>query len=694
MSRTTRWLLFVTIMLLAAALRFWHLDQTPPGFYRDESVEGVAAWRILTEPAYRPLYLTEGTGIEALNAYANALMFWLVRAWGGEAGPFAMRLTAACFGLLGIGAVYGLGLELQRLDQASSTQPPSRVTQDPPNGVSNVTHSLVFPLFAMAALTGMRWHIHFSRIGIEPIIVPIIWAGAFWALFHGWRTNHWWSFIGCGIFVAAAMYTYPGAWVIPLLVAVVGGYLLYLDLRAWRWAKGSDHRQPPMPLIKQRWLGLLLAALVAVILFAPLAWFAWQNRELVSLRLVQLNIASGEKVVVDQAWWHNTWATLKMFGPLGAPGDPQIRRNIPGAPALNFWLAIPFYLGLAVTVWRIRRPGYFALLIGLLGLLAPGMLSQEAPHFHRVLGASAPTALLCGVGLDQIWQWRPGRRYQLQWATVLLLTAATLISARDYFVRWATQPALYTEFNVGLWTISQQLAKLPPDQTIYMTPREADHPTLEFALRTHQHPRPIEFDGRYIFPFTDHVNTQPEWYMIFSRRDTQTATAISQIFPTASAQSFRDDSGELFAQLYQRPAATRPQRAPEYLLRQPVGDGIVLQGYDLPSLSIHPSVTLTLQLHWLVTTPPTAKWKVNLRLVHRDTAGGIQIVAEYKNRPGRSSLLTDQWQTGWRLVDNYALTLPPALDPGQYDLVVSLFQLSGETLPDIHLHTFTLLAKL
>ena len=51
-----------------------------------------------------------------------------------------------------------------------------------------------------------------------------------------------------------------------------------------------------------------------------------------------------------------TWATAKMFGPFGAPGDLDPRRNLPGAPALNLWHALPFYLGLAWAVRHSRRP--------------------------------------------------------------------------------------------------------------------------------------------------------------------------------------------------------------------------------------------------------------------------------------------------------------------------------------------------
>ena len=80
-------------------------------------------------------------------------------------------------------------------------------------------------------LAVMRWHIHFSRMGIEPIIVPLIWAASIWLLLRGWRTGSKLAFIACGVVLAAGMYTYQAAWFVPLLMVPVAGILI-LDRRA------------------------------------------------------------------------------------------------------------------------------------------------------------------------------------------------------------------------------------------------------------------------------------------------------------------------------------------------------------------------------------------------------------------------------------------------------------------------------
>jgi hypothetical protein len=59
--------------------------------------------------------------------------------------------------------------------------------------------SLGFPFFAVASLAVMRRHIHFIRVGIEPILVPLMWASALWLFLRGWRTGAWLNFAGCGV---------------------------------------------------------------------------------------------------------------------------------------------------------------------------------------------------------------------------------------------------------------------------------------------------------------------------------------------------------------------------------------------------------------------------------------------------------------------------------------------------------------
>ena len=538
-------LTLAAIVLIAAALRLWRIDSLPPGFHFDESFEGLEAWRILTDPGYRPIFLAGNFGVTPLNAYANALTFAFFGFLGGEAGPTAMRTTAAVVGVLGVLAVYGLAAELRHLD-------PRRLT-------------LAFPLLAAAMLATLRWHIHFSRMGIEPIFVPLLWAAATWLLLRGWRLQSWASFAGCGLMLALAMYAYQGAWIIPFLMIPV---VLHLWL-----ADRSARPKRPSSLLR----GPLVAAGVAFLLVLPLAWFFANNPDLLLLRPTQI-VVIGDHPAAPATPGQNALASALMFVPFGQTGDLDPRRNLPGEAALNWWQFVPFVIGVAMALWRVRNPAYSTLLVGLVGLLLPGVLSEYAPHFHRILGASAPAALLCGLGLDTVVRFglvqsqRTARRWPAWAAGVLaaaLILGGAVVTARDYFVRWAALPDLFYAFDTGLWQIGQEIARQPASTVTYITPRPADHPTLAFALAVtggsvgNPAQAPVSFDGRQVFPLTAGANAGVEQYAVIQTEDFRTRLLLPEVLPQASiVETLTEPDGTVYANVYTRPPGSTPGRAP------------------------------------------------------------------------------------------------------------------------------------
>ncbi|HMN29014.1 MAG TPA: hypothetical protein PKE45_12755, partial [Caldilineaceae bacterium] len=230
------------------------------------------------------------------------------------------------------------------------------------------------------------------------------------------------------------------------------------------------------------------------------------------------------------------------------------------------------------------------LLTGLIGLLLPGVLSEYAPHFHRVIGASAPVALLCGLGLDWLWQLGRARSAAWRWpatmlrlAAILLLVLGGALSLRDYFVRWAALPDLFYAFDVGLWEVGQRIAALPPGTQVYLTPRDAEHPTIAFALQTARSaaPQVVSFDGRHIFPLTAATTDRPEVYAVVEHEDFRTRLLLPELFPSAVVtQEIVDGQDEVYARFYTRPAQTTPLRPPQRPLASELGDGIRLGGYD------------------------------------------------------------------------------------------------------------------
>jgi len=652
------WIGLLVVVVIAAVFRLWQIDAIPPGFHFDESIEGLEAWRILNDAAYRPVYLASNFGIGPLNAYANAVTFGFFRLAGGEIGPTAMRTTAAIFGVLGVVAVWLAAGELRRLD-------PLRLTG-------------AFPFFAAALLATLRWHVHFSRVGIEPIIVPLEWAAAVWLLLRGYRTRGWLNYVGCGVVTAASVYTYPGAWVLPPLLALTGG-LLWLHAR-----RRSAPASGGVSLV----MGGLIAAGVSLVLMAPLARYFYDNAALILLRPSQIALGSAG-AATRQSPLESALAYIAMFTPLVQQGDLDPRRNLPGAAALNLWQAIPFWLGAALALWRVRNPAYTILLLGLVVLILPGVFSEYAPHYHRVLGAAAPTVVLAAVGLDAVWRpWAvrkaaPSRLAWSGWLSVLLVAAGAFVAARDYFTRWAALPDLYYAFDVGLWEIGQTLASRDDAAPLYLTPRAADHPTLAFAraMQSGSAP-PVTFDGRHIFPLTAGSNPQPEHYVVLENEDFRTRLLLPELFPDAIVtQEWRDVVGEVYARTYTRPADSSPQRTPMISSSQTLGDGISLAGYDAQTIALETGKVLYVQLYWDVAQAPAQAWTVFVHLLDVTGEGAGRLVAGADSLPGAGSLPTARWQAGWRILDEYQLALPADLPPGEYALSIGLYDGQGGRLP-------------
>lgn len=640
--------LSIFIVALAALLRLLWINELPPGFYLDESYQGLEAWRILTDPTYHPLSFHGNFGPLPLNAYSNVLTFAIFERIGAPLGPTAMRTTTAILGTITVAAMVPLAHELRKLDGRLSW---------------------AFPLFAAATLAVMRWHIHFSRIAIESIFVPLVWTGCTGFFLRGWRLNSWISFMGSGLVLGLGMYTYRGAWVIPFIMVLITALLLTQS-----WRQNSLERN--------KFYGPLLSAGIAFIVIIPLAIFFVRNPELFFTRLTQVSIVGETGSPADDSVRQNLWAMLQMFGPMNGVGDIDPRRNLPGAPALNLWLAIPFYFGLLLTFLRINRPAFTIPLISLPILLAPGVFSEYAPHFHRVFGAAAPTAILCAFGLDQLWQWQPARAQFVHWAAVALLVFGGFVGGYNYFVRWASLPDLFHAFEAGLWEIGTS-ASTDPQGTTFLTPRSLDHPTLAFALRNvDPQNQPIGFDGRHIFPLVNEP-TDRQTYISIDHEDFRTQLLLPGVFPNAiiEHQMSGATADEQYATFTVRTPDQPNERPPQIPRNATLGDGINLVGYDVQPETLTPGSILYLQLHWDTTAAPEQNWTTFTHLLRKNDDGSETLVAGKDAPPGNGSLITTRWRAGWRILDEYQIALPADLAAGEYHLRVGLYQSTGERLP-------------
>lgn len=652
-----KFLLLITA--LAALLRFWRLDAIPPGFHYDEAYEALEAWRVLTQPGYHPIFFPGNFGVEPMFIYLTSLAFRLF----GET-PMVMRGVAALIGTLTVPALYALSRELVCLDERI---PPAT------------------PLLAAAALAIMRWHITFSRVGIEPVLVPLFLVLVLWGFWRGMRTGRLYAWAGMGLAAGLGPYTYPAGRLLPLLAALLAGAAVWWT---WRGRRQGHVQHSPFR-------GIIVAGSVGLIVFAPLALQWLQHPDQLLLRSSQIAVAPGNAVTGPA---QNLLATLGMFI---LRGDADPRSNVPGMPILDALLSIPFLFGVGLLVWRGRRPVFAAWWLALVLMLAPTIFSEYAPHFRRALGAAPLVALACGLGLAVLLD-RGGqaarvplvhprlqhsglpaealateldrlRRLGRQIVVAAILLGSTVYSATVYFGVWGRSQALYYAYDQGLWAIGQYVLSLPPGERIYVTPRPATDMTLAFAWREGRSVR--HFDGRHAF-VTQATADAAATYIVVEHEDFRGARVLQSLYPAATpVKTFFDRAGQVYARAYRIPAVTVPARSPQQVLAGQ-WPGLALVGYDLDRPSYKPGEIVYLQLWWQASATISTDWTVFAHLLGPMKADGSLVWAGQDARPGQGSTPMTTWAAGDLILDEYQLRVPPDAPAGAYQIEVGLYDLA------------------
>jgi mannosyltransferase len=107
----------------------------------------------------------------------------------------------------------------------------------------------------------------------------------------------------------------------------------------------------------------------------------------------------------------------------------------------------------------------------------------------------------------------------------------------------------------------------------------------------------------------------------------------------------------------------------------PFGPDITLLGYTVGSETAVPGDILPITLFWETAEPLAIRYKVFIHLVDN---GGPPL-AQRDSEPGGGLALTTTWPAGETVVDNHGLFLPPDLPPGDYRLLLGLYDLADPT---------------
>lgn len=414
----------ITLITLAALVaRLLWLEEIPPGLFYDEAYKGLDALAMLRDRTL-PMFFPGNFGREPLFIWIEAGTQAL---FGAE--PIVLRTTIAVLATLSVPALYLATRELLGRLPA---------------------------LFAAAVLPFTLWHLVVSRVALRFAMLPLVECLAVWALARGMRTGRRLDFALAGLLIAACLYTYTAARMLPLLLvgAAIGAVILRPQL------------------VRARWRAALLVPAVATLALLPLALYFAHNPLAFSGRIEQ--VVATDQAVVDPRFGPGDPGTIRdnpvrtalMFW---VAGDQNLRTNLPGRPVFDPLMGGVFALGIVMALVSGRPAGWFTL-AWLVVLLLPSALSAYAPHYPRAIGALPPAAALAGLGLATVVRFggrfgRGGLFVGAAIAVALTVNSARL-TLRDYFDGWANELGTYQAFDTGIWDLGRAMRDLPPTTTL------------------------------------------------------------------------------------------------------------------------------------------------------------------------------------------------------------------------------------
>lgn len=343
----------IPVLLFALALipRLWQVADLPYGLWFDEAQAPLEVRRVFHQGTYTPVLNNYGKDSSGFYYLISVLSLVL-----GD-GILAVRSAAALVGALTASVVYLLGREL---------------------------FGWRVGLAAGLLLAFSRWHLNFSRLGFNPVALPLCTSLAFWLLARAVRTRQWSDVAWAGFALGVGLHGYTGFRGMPVvaLAALAAAAILQ------RW---------PVASVLPRF-GLFLGATTLTAL--PLLIFAVQDPVSFTGRTAQTLILT--LPVSDAEKLRQIWETVQRHALMfNVSGDLNGRHNLPGLPMLDLLTGGLVALGLS---WLIVRPRDWRTLL-LLGWAAVAIsggiltLAYEAPQGVRTFGVVPVLAVLGGVGL-------------------------------------------------------------------------------------------------------------------------------------------------------------------------------------------------------------------------------------------------------------------------------------------------------
>ncbi len=439
-SDTWRWFeiaVLIAVLLLALFLRIYKLTQLPYGFWYDEADDGLNALQIFGNMMNIPVFASS-TQLPAHLIYLIALS---IKVFGQSI--FAVRIVSALFGVGTAAAAFLVGREL----------------------FNNRKIGILFAL--LLAVT--RWDLVWSHIGMHGVTVPFFELLSFGLILRALRLQRFKDYLLAGLALGLGLCFYVPYRLFPLVMII----LLVLICLAHH-----DY-------LKKTWRHLIVFVFGAFLISVPISQFAVFHADEFWGRTDQVSIFSGRTVQEGiQTALKTTGQHLAMFT---YKGDRNGRHNIPSEPMLDLVTGTLFILGVALCLYRIKKPVSILFLFWLLIMLIPGIFSLdfESPQTYRSIG-SMPAALLFAIVPisalieDQLHIFKRKTSILIVTSLVLVFFSICSLNIYNYFVRQANSSASWMEHSTPDTIIAREMDRYGDQVDYFVSTFYYNTPTVRF----------------------------------------------------------------------------------------------------------------------------------------------------------------------------------------------------------------------
>jgi 4-amino-4-deoxy-L-arabinose transferase-like glycosyltransferase len=643
------WVGLLLVLLLAAALRFYHLDGQ--SLWADEGNSVALAGRSLADITYGSAYDIHPP------LYYYLLHFW-VRLFGTS--EFAVRSLSAVIGTLLVGLTFLLG---RRLFDSWVGLVAAFLSAISPFQVYYSQEARMYILLAaLSALSIYFFHkfveAEAADTGRQPPLY--LWAGLY---------------VLATVLALYTHYSFPFILLVENLV-----YAFWLIAEARRGG-GRGRRRELILGRALRWAALQLTVVLLFLPWLPTAYrqvTTWPTPHqayslLPTLADVYRLLCLGLSVETSE-----TVGPLVIFAffILAGSFSPVDEANDQSASSLQ---VLPWSLRYGLVVLWAALP---TVLIFALGLF-------RETHLKFLLVSSSPFSLLVGLGIVNTWriasEWRAGlSRSDLGQpaarVVVLLLVAFTLLASGQSLLNYYGDPQYARDDYRGLARYVAATAG-PNDAIILNAPGQEEIFGYYYKGDLLIYPLPQQRP-------LDPGQTRRELEAIVSQHAKVFAVlwATDESDPGRFVEGWLDEwtykaldtwYGNVRLAVYAVPQ-TGPPTEMAYPLSASLDDKVMLLGYSFPSKEVYAGNVLPLTLFWQALTSLDERYVVFIHVLDADG----HIVGQRDTEPGGGAMLTPTWQPGQTIADNYGVLISHGTPPGEYRVQVGMYALgSGMRLP-------------